>query len=61
MTEEVKLLKPVATAPWFVVFAFIAVARAAAVLLPDLKSLVNVEARAFSPFINMSFAAKFEL
>ena len=61
MTDEVKLLNPVATAPWLDEFALIAVASAVAVLFPEVKLLVKVAARAFSPFIKISFAAKLEL
>ena len=41
--------------------AQMAVAKAVAVLLPEVKLLVKVAARAFSPFIKISFAAKLEL
>ena len=58
---ELTLLNAVASAPWLFEFALIAVAKAAAVLFPEVKFEDNVEAKAFSPFILILFAARFEL
>ena len=55
---EISLLKPVAVAPWVLELALIAVTSAAAVLFPEVKSEVNVAARAFCPLIFISLADK---